>query len=262
MSISKSKFLFSVLGLAAVSGALAIGILGQPHPAQAQAEGFSAAQKEEIGVIIKEYLAENPEIVMESLNKHREDMEQQQAVAATENLSKHKDFLTAADAPSAGNPKADVTIVEFFDYNCGYCKRAIPDVLKTLEADKNVRFVFHEMPILGPSSLTAAQWALAAHKQGKYFEYHRALMEHNGPKDDASLENIAKDLGLDVEKMKTDVKSDDVQKMISDSMSAARDLDINGTPAFIINDTITRGYMGPDGLDKAIAQEREKTKQQ
>lgn len=224
----------------------------------AWAEDFTAAQKAAIGKIIEEHLRANPEIILESVDNYRKKQEDEQAAAAEKNIEKNMDFLAAADAPSIGNPKADVTVIEFFDYNCGYCKRALPDIQKLTEEDKNVRFVFYEMPILSESSYLAARWALAAHKQGKYFEYHAALMKSSGQKDESGHEKVAKDLGLDTAQMKKDADSEEIKAQVEKSMSVAREIGINGTPAFIINGTLYPGYLGPDGLAAGIESAREK----
>lgn len=221
------------------------------------AENFTAAQREEIQSVIREYLSENPELVIEAIESYRGKMEAKMEQEATANIGKHNAFLTEADAPAAGNPKGDVTVVEFFDYNCGYCKQAYRDINNILKEDKNVRFVFHEMPILGPTSLTASRWALAAHKQGKYFEYHAALMGHNGNKSDAELEKLAKTVGLDTEKMKKDANSEEVKAMIEKSLAVSRDLGVQGTPAFVVEGKMIRGYVGEEGMKNAIKIARE-----
>ena len=224
----------------------------------AQGAEFSAEQKEALGDVIKSYLMDNPEVIFESIEAYRaqeEAREQEKAAnAIKDNLAK----LTAAEAPSIGASDADVTIVEFFDYNCGYCKRALPDILSITDSDKKVRFVFKEMPILGPTSMTAAQWAMAAHKQDKYFEFHSALMKFRGPKEEKQMVKIAKDLKLDVDQMKKDAASDEIQAMIDEDVAMARTIGINGTPAFIVGETLYPGYIGEDGMKSAIKEARKK----
>ena len=225
--------------------------------AQAEDAAFSADQTKEIISILEKHLQDKPDIVIDAIKKFEENeqaAEEQKAKASiTDNLAK----LNAADLPSFGNPDGDVTVVEFFDYNCGYCKRAVPDIQKITAKDKNVRFVFQEMPILGPSSRTAAQYALAAHKQGKYFDYHAALMKARGQKNAASLEKIGKTLGLDVDQLKADAKSAEVKQQIEDSITLASTIGIRGTPAFIVDGKLFRGYLGPDGLQDEINKSRE-----
>src|SRR5207244_1545425 len=113
-----------------------------------------------------------------------------------------------------GNPKGDITLVEFFDYNCGYCKSMFPSVMETLKEDGKIRFVLKEFPILGPSSMTASKAALASVKQGKYADFHVALMSHKGSLSDDTIMKIAKDTGLDVPRLQTDMKSDEVTKVV------------------------------------------------
>ncbi len=229
-------------------------------PALAQDAEFSPAQKEAMGGVIKEYLMENPKVIFDAIEAYRNEQEEQAQKQAEEKIGDNIAALTDADAPSVGNPNGDVTVVEFFDYNCGYCKRALPDIQAAIKGDDNLRVVFKEMPILGPTSKTAAEWALAAHKQGKYFEYHIALMEHKGPKEEAQLAKLAKDSGLDVEQMKKDLDSGEIEKELNQVMEVAREIGVSGTPAFIVGKTFIPGYVGEDGLKQAIADERKRMK--
>ncbi len=218
----------------------------------ARAQAAEPLSRDDVETIIKQYLHEHPEVILESVDAYRQKQEKLSAEESSKNIEKHLGYLTAPDAPGTGNPKGDVTVVEFFDYNCGYCKRALPDLQALLKTDKNLRLVLRDMPILSPTSVTASQWALAANKQGKYFEYHVALMNHNGPKDDSVLEKLAKDVGLNVEQLKKDAVSQDIAKTIQEDMTVAEDIGIHGTPAFIVNGQLYPGYLGPDGLKGAI----------
>jgi protein-disulfide isomerase len=173
------------------------------------------------------------------------------AAAATK-ISELKDQLTAQGLPEAGNPKGDVTVVEFFDYNCGYCKKAIEDIKKVVDTDKNVRFVFFDMPILGPTSMTAAKWAHAAHNQGKFFEFHKAVLEHNGGLSEDILAEIAGKVGMDVEKAKKDANDPTLNANLEKGIQMGHDIGIQGTPGFIIGTDLFPGYLGEDGLKKAI----------
>lgn len=221
------------------------------------AKAFDASNKEELGTFIREYIMENPEVIFQSVEKYQEEQKKKAEVDAQQTLKDNLASLTAADLPSTGNPDGDVTIIEFFDYNCGYCKRALPDIQKLLESDKNVRIVFHEMPILSDSSRLAAMWALAAHKQDKYFEFHSALMEFRGAKTADEMKKIAKRLKLDVEKLEEDAKSQEISTELAKSMELAQKLGVTGTPAFIVGDQIFRGYIPHDAMAVAIKQERE-----
>ncbi len=218
--------------------------------------GLTNKEKTEVQSLIQDYIKDNPEKIFEALltyqQKQREDAEN----LAKGKIPEHLPYLSGTDMPSAGNPQGDVTVIEFFDYNCGYCKHAISDIKQILDKDKNVRFVFHDMPILGETSGLVARWANAAGKQGKFFEFHQAAMEHSGGFDEAVLSNFAKDLKLDVERMKKDAADPAIDEAISKAMSAGREMGIQGTPAFIINGKLYPGYLGEDGLKKAIEEAR------
>ena len=156
-----------------------------------------------------------------------------------------------------GNPKGKVTVVEFFDYNCGYCKKAIPEVEKLIQSDKDVRVVIKEFPILGPGSVFAAKAALASRSQGKYDEFHLALTKLNGVKDEASVMQVAEQVGLDLDKLKTDMESDGVSEVIGRNYSLAEALAINGTPSFIIDEALEPGYVTYDVLAQHVSAVRQ-----
>lgn len=208
--------------------------------------------KENINELIKEYLMENGDVIMEAVQKHQAEAEVARKEAAEEKIGEYTDYFKTADLPMTGNPEADLVIVEFFDYNCGFCKRALPSVQAVLKEFDNVRFVFKEMPILGPTSRTAAEYALAAKKQDKYFEMHAALMEYKGPKDKENIHKIAQGLGLDTAKLDADAASEDIKLQIEDSMTISRELGITGTPAFIIGDQLVPGFMEPDQMVSTV----------
>lgn len=253
-------FRHAVLAVAAVS-ALVAGSALISHNAGAEpaaAGSFTEAQKKEIGAIVKDYLLENPGIIFEAADKHRAKAEADAAKQAEASIGENIAWLTRSEAPSIGSANPDVTVVEFFDYNCGYCTRALPDIQNILKTDANVRFVFHEIPILGPTSKTAALWALAAQKQGKYFEYHVAVMNHKGPKEESELEKLAKEVGLDAEKMKKDAASEEIAAELQKNVEISQKVGVQGTPAFIIGSTFVPGYIGEEGLKQAIEAERKK----
>ena len=241
----KIKYILPVMVLASIAAPVS------------QAAEFEAEQKEEIETIIKDYLMDNPEVIFESIEAYRLQQQENEKKTAEAAIKENIKTLTSSKAPSVGPADASITVVEFFDYNCGYCKRALPDIQAIVKDDDDVRFVFKEMPILGPTSMTAAQWALAAHKQDKYFEYHVALMEHRGPKTEEQLAKLAEDLDLDVEKMKEDANSEAIKKEIAADVSLGREIGISGTPAFIVGETLYPGYIGKDGLAASIKEARE-----
>lgn len=228
-------------------------------PAVASAQSFDAAQRKEIGEVVRQYLLENPELLLEV----SKELENRQQLAETE---KRRESLTSnaealfrsSDDLVAGNPKGDVTMVEFFDYNCGWCKKGLPEVLSLVESDKNLRVVMKEFPIFGGDSDYAAMAALASKAQGKYWEFHVAMLSHEGKLTSANVDEIAAAQGLDVEKMKADMKSPEIAAILARNQKLATDLAITGTPAFVIDSTVVPGYLPKDGLMAAIQDVRGK----
>jgi len=208
---------------------------------------FTSDQKKQIEDIIKSYLVANPEIFLDVQNALEEKMEKQQAeklkVAIADNAA---EIYRAPDASVAGNPNGDITVVEFFDYNCGYCKRGLPDVIKLVETDPKVRVVFKELPILSKGSEEAAHVALAAKRQGKYWEIHKAMLGSKGHMDKAAALRVAEKLGLDMDKLKADMNSPEVKTEIAQSEALAKKMGVNGTPHFLIGDRAIAG--APDDL--------------
>ena len=203
---------------------------------------FSAEQKQELEKIIKSYLVANPEIFLEVQTALEAKMEKEQAeklkVAIAENA---RDIYRDPTADTAGNPNGDITVVEFFDYNCGYCKRGLHDVIKLVESDPKVRVVFKELPILSKGSEEASRVAIAAGKQGKYWDVHRAMLEAKGQMNEANALAIATKLGLDIEKLKKDMASPEVDAEIKKSEALAKKMGVNGTPHFLVGDRAIPG---------------------
>ena len=223
-----------------------------------RAENFTPEQKAELNTLFEAYLMENGEKIMQSVDKFRMNQEKKTAETAQESLEKHKEFLSGKDLPTMGNPDGDVTLVEYFDYNCGYCKRMFEDLVVLVKEDTNLRVVLKELPILSPASDMMARFALAAHKQGKYFEMHQGLMQHRGAQTEEAFYELAKNLGLDTAKLKTDYADPSIQAALDKNREIARDLGIQGTPGIIIGDQIYRGYIGLDGVKQSLKEEREK----
>jgi protein-disulfide isomerase len=218
--------------------------------------GFSDAQKTEIHGVIKDYLIGNPEVIVEAMQAYQVNEQKRQDEQAASKIKEHQASFSGDLFPSIGDKDADVIVVEFFDYNCGYCKKALPDIQALNAQDKKIKFVFMEMPILGPTSLEAAKWALAARKQDKYFEFHSALMSFQGEKSEEALTDMAKEIGLDLEKLKSDAGSEEIQNAINSSVEIARDIGIQGTPGFIVGDKLFRGYVGIDAMKSAVDETR------
>ncbi len=246
---------FRTLSVAAAMTLAAFAMPAGTGPASAQA--MNDAQKQEMGDFIRSYLLEHPEILREMADKLEAKDQEAETLARTKGLAEQKQliFSHAGDAV-VGNPKGDVTIVEFMDYNCGWCKRSVGEVQALLEKDKNLKVVFKEFPIFGPHSEFAAKAALASIKQGKYWELHQALFANEGQVTDEVVMNIATELGLDVNKLAEDMKDQKVLDTVSENYDLAKTLKLNGTPAFIIDDQVYPGYLPLDQLQAAIADVR------
>ena len=227
--------------------------------AVASSSEFSEAQKAELNSLMKDFILNNPTVILDSVNNHQKNQAQAQEEQGTKALAEFKDFFYKSDElPSVGNKSADITIVEFFDYNCGYCKRAFEAVQDTLNKDKNIRFVFVDLPILSEQSHDAAQLALAAQLQGKYFELHKGLMLFQGPKTRDNILKVAKDAGLDTARLEADAKSPKVQDLLKKNAEVAQKLAITGTPAFVLGDQIVRGFIPGDAMQTMIKDLRAK----
>jgi protein-disulfide isomerase len=220
----------------------------------AAAENFSAAQKSEIETIVHKYLLEHPEILQDMANKLDEKNKQAEtAQRGTTLKSKAAEIFHNAGDVVIGNPKGDVTIVEFFDYNCGWCKKSIKEMLALVEKDKKIRIVMKEFPIFGEGSEYAAKAALASNKQGKYWQFHQALFAAQSKVTPEVVDQIAAEQGLDVAKMKTDMKDPAIAANLQKNQLLAQSLAINGTPGFVVDDQISPGYLPLDGLQAMIA---------
>ena len=199
-----------------------------------------------------EAILEKPEILIEALSILQERENVALSEAQTDALSELRDDFEQ-NAPVFGNLDGSVTLVEFFDYNCGYCRRAAPEVKAVLEANKDVRIIYREFPILGPGSEIAARASLAARNQGKYQQFHEAMMALNGQAFEASVMEVAGDVGLDLEVLKTDMQSDLVNDHIAASLRLAEALRITGTPTFVLGDEIIPGVIERGTLLEKIA---------
>lgn len=223
------------------------------------AYALDAKDKKELGEFIREYLVANPEILLEaqqSLKKKQQEEQLRQAEAAIAG-NKEAIFQSVHDV-TLGNPKGDVTIVEFYDYNCGYCKRALSDMEAILENDKNVRFVLKELPILGPDSL-AAHRVSAAFRQiapEKYGDFHRALL---GGEDRATEETaiaVAGRLGVSEADIRAKMESDAQDAGVKEAYTLANDLGITGTPSYVVGNEAVFGAVGAEELEAKVTNMR------
>lgn len=224
----------------------------------AWAGSFSNEQQKEIGDLVRQYLLKNPEILRDAFQELERRENAQKEKLAQKGISDNADVLYKSKLSYvAGNAEGDISMVEFFDYNCGFCKRAFGDVLSILESDKNLRLVVKEFPILGPGSVFASRAAIAAKEQGKYWDFHVALMQSRGSLDEGKVIAIAEKVGLDVNKLRTDMKSERVTAEIEETYTLANKLGVNGTPAFIIDDKLIPGAMGLQALEQQVATVRQ-----
>ncbi len=249
----------NLLGAIVLTAAL---ISGAVHAAETPAADFTDKQKEQIEAIVKNLLTnKDPEIVLNAAKEFQKKQDAENGKKAAEALGKNKDklFNSSAD-PIFGNPKGDVTFAVFFDYNCGYCKKATEPMRKLIEADKNVKIVLKEYPILAESSRVAARAALAAQKQKKYAELHNALMDNKGALSEDSIMEMAVKAGLDKDKLKKDMESADVAAQLQANSDLGREIGAHGTPTFIIGDKIIPGAMELTEMKKLVDDVRASSK--
>jgi protein-disulfide isomerase len=195
--------------------------------------------------------------VLEALSILEQQKNEAQDAARKDILSQQRDILeNDPNAPVLGNPNGDVTVIEFFDYNCSYCKKVMPEVKRLIAADKNIRLVYREWPILGEGSVFAAKAALASRAQGKYEEFHWALMEMRNRADETTVLRIAEKVGLDIEELLTDMEKPAVSEHIAMSMRITQALGFNGTPSFIIGNNLIPGFVEKDALADYVSQAR------
>lgn len=207
---------------------------------------------------IRDYILAHPEVIAESLQKYQQQQEEAQKQARAQAVKELKPQLVSTPAsPVLGNPSGDVTVVEFLDYRCPYCKAMHQPIADMIAADGNVRVVIKEFPILGDDSLFAARAALAAGKQGKYAEMHAALMTFKGKLSAQDVESAAAELGLDVVRLKVDMAAPEVDQELQQNYNLAESLGINGTPAFVIGDTLIPGAIKLEDLKAHIAKARD-----
>lgn len=203
--------------------------------------------------VVHNYLTKNPEVLVEMTNELDKRQQAEEAEKQQKVISENSDAIFRSPlAQVAGNPNGDVSVVEFFDYNCGFCKRALPDVVKLVDNDDKVRLVLKELPIFGEESEAAAKVALAAAKQGKYFEMHQKLFTEPGKADKDKALKIAQELGLDVPQLEKDMQDPSIQQALDESKQLSQKLELQGTPLYFIGDRLIPG--APDDLyDQLVA---------
>ena len=207
--------------------------------------------------LVLEAIRDNPGIVLEAIQMIEKREKTAKAFEVKQVLTSNRDALERdPNAPVFGNPEGDVTVVEFFDYNCPYCRRVKPHMEALLAADKNVRVVYRELPILGEGSVFAARAALASREQGKYDEFHWAMMELKGRVEESNVMQAAEKLGIDTAQLRRDMESPKINEHIETSMRLARSLGFNGTPSFVIGEALAPGLIEADQMIEMVNQAR------
>lgn len=265
MSISRGTGLSVVVIVALVALAIVFPIPGDRDGAivtevPRTENVFSELQRDEIRNTVREYLIENPTVIVEALEvlQERQQMSEQQASQGA--LAANMDsLLNDRRDPSIGNPDATVTVVEFFDYQCPYCKRMADDLVKLAAEDSDLRVVFKEFPVFGDGSTLAARAALAADNQGKYTEFHLALMNLRGAPSQSTITRLADRYGLDSERLRRDMASDEIEAAIQANYRLGQQIGVRGTPAFVIGDQLIPGAMSMDAMRDLITRVREKS---
>jgi protein-disulfide isomerase len=239
--------------LAAVCAAL----LAIAVPQASRADEFSSPQKSEIERIVRDYLLAHPEVLQEAMG----ELEKRQAAAE---VAKHKSavkehaqaIFSSPRQVNLGNPQGNVTFVEFFDYNCGYCKRAMTDMLTLMKSDPKLKVVLKEFPVLGPGSIEAAQVAIAVNMQDKsgkkYLEFHQKLLGGRGQADKAHAIAAAKEIGMNMPQLEKDLAGPEVKSTLEESFKLAEALGLNGTPSYVIGSDVVVGAVGLPALQEKI----------
>ncbi len=246
-----------MIRIARLTASLIVGLLLLAGPAQAQNASFTAEQRADIISIIRDAMRQDPSILRDAVTALQEDENRQQNQAVAVTLRDFSQELSHKDGdPVGGNPKGAITIVEFSDVRCPYCRRMLPTLADLLKANKDVRIVYKDLPVLGPNSVIGAKAELAAGKQGAYDRMHLALMTGTASITDDVVRTAASKLGLDWARLQSDMKSQDVQDRIDANLALAKRLDLQGTPAYVVGETLLPGAVELAELQRVVSQAR------
>ncbi len=229
-----------------------------PLPALAQQTSFSPEQKKELENLVRDILVKNPQILVEAMQALERQQEERAAAGAKLAIKENaKEIFDDGVSYVAGNPKGDVTLVEFFDYRCGYCKQVQGPLLALLKEDSKLRVVLKELPVLGPDSMFAARAAIASQEQkGKYLDFHNAMMAHRGQLPESEVFRLAGSVGLDVERLKKDMASPKVSQVIERNLTLAQKIGVDGTPGFVIGEQLIPGAIPLETMRQVVKQQR------
>lgn len=223
------------------------------------ADALTPAQKKAVEQTIEKYIMDNPELIVRAIRRMQQKEERAKEEQIMGFLGSNSDHIrNDPNSYVAGNPDGDVTLVEFFDYRCGYCKKFYPVMNELLKTEKNVRIVFKEFPILGPDSQVASQAAIAALIQDRklYLPFHIALMEARGNLNKDRILEIAEEVGLDIDRLQGNMETRKVQEVVAKNYEIAQNLGITGTPGFVIGDTVIPGYVNLEQIRRLIDEAR------
>ncbi len=243
--------------LLAASMTFAIG--GAGGRAAAQSDSFTEGQVKSIENIVREYLLAHPEIMLEVQEAYEKKAEAKRGEATRSRMPEFYKALASLSSElkplSAGAGEGDVTLVEFFDYNCGYCRQTLPEVLKLLDGDKKLRIQFMEYPILAPGSKEASKFAIAAAKQGKYLEFHKAMFAAGRASKETALK-VAEQIGLNMDKAKADAEAPETDALIAKIAEIGKRIFVDGTPSFVVGDKTNPGAADYDQLKQLVDEAR------
>jgi protein-disulfide isomerase len=233
-----------------------VGTLAFAPAAMAQGAAFTEQQKQAIGEIVKDYLLKNPEVLTEVISElEKRQAEAQQVAQASAVKETKQSLLNASHSYVVGNASGDVTLVEFFDYNCGYCKKALSDVQTLMKSDPKLRVVLKDFPVLGPDSVEASRVALAVKNQlqgQKLFDYHVKVLDSRGRVNGDRAMAVAKEMGVDMARLQKDLESPEVRNALQENMALGDKLSLSGTPAFIVGETVIPGAVGLEPLKQLV----------
>ena len=223
-----------------------------------QAQSFTEDEESRIRELVREYILDDPEIIAEAITLLQARQETARVERQQQNLADLQDELrNPVENTVIGNPDGDITVVEFFDYNCGYCKSMFQTVADSMQENPDLRIVLIEFPILGPNSVTATKAALASRQQDLYGPFHQALMNHRGNLSESTIMTLARGVGLNIDQLKVDMKDPEIEEIIDKNRAMAQKLEISGTPAFVVGSNLIPGALPPDQFNRLIQEASE-----
>ena len=257
MVVGRSRSIPAIRSALAGLGLVAAAFLGAAPVAPAAAAEFTPAQKAEMGGVIRDYLLQNPEVLQDAMAELERRQKSQEEAKRSQVVDGNAGQLFSAPGDVVlGNPKGKVTLVEFFDYNCGYCKRSLDDIAKLMKTEPDMKLVLKDFPVLGPGSVEAAYIAGAARNQFKgdqFWQFHQKLLGgQHGPVGKAQALAVAKDMGANMDQLQKDAASPEVKTSIQNTMQLADALALTGTPSFVVGHDVVVGAVGYDELKSHV----------